>query len=249
MKVTFENFIGADAAIKINDLSTSNASTTIAANTDQNGNTIIGHTYTINRAILSSNGLPIIPTTTEILIDADEMLDILPDNINTHATFYINPNGQASTNDFLYPEYPIIASISMEIPLSFIAENLTLIDTNEISINTSNDLSIDQLFITVKNGFPLDANIKLVLLDVQNLVIDTLLASTTILAASTDENNLVTKINTTSIQMDYTNFNNVHKVISIASFDSMPEGEFISIYSDYEMDITLSAKFRKTIGK
>jgi len=249
LKVTFENFIGADAAIKINDLSTSNASTTITANTDQNGNTIIGHTYTINRANLSSNGLPIIPTTTEILIDADEMLDILPDNINTHATFYINPNGQASTNDFLYPEYPIIASISMEIPLSFIAENLTLIDTNEISINTSNDLSIDQLFITVKNGFPLDANIKLVLLDVQNLVIDTLLASTTILAASTDENNLVTKINTTSIQMDYTNFNNVHKVISIASFNSMPEGEFISIYSDYEMDITLSTKFRKTIGK
>jgi len=249
LKVTFENFIGADAAIKINDLSTSNASTTITANTDQNGNTIIGHTYTINRANLSSNGLPIIPTTTEILIDADEMLDILPDNINTHATFYINPNGQASINDFLYPEYPIIASISMEIPLSFIAENLTLIDTNEISINTSNDLSIDQLFITVKNGFPLDANIKLVLLDVQNLVIDTLLASTTILAASTDENNLVTKINTTSIQMDYTNFNNVHKVISIASFNSMPEGEFISIYSDYEMDITLSTKFRKTIGK
>jgi hypothetical protein len=29
----------------------------------------------------------------------------------------------------------------------------------------------------------------------------------------------------------------------------MPEGEFIKIYSDYEMEITLSAKFRKTIGE
>ena len=185
---------------------------------------------------------------TEIIIDADEMLEILPDRINTKATFYINPNGQASVDDFLYPEYPIKASINMEIPLSFIAKNLTLIDTTEISISNQEDLEIDQLFITIKNGLPLDANLKLVLLDNQNLVIDTLLAGTTILAASTDANNLVNQINTTSIQMDYTNFNNVKKLISIASFNSTPINEFISIYNNYTIDVTLSAKFKKTIG-
>ena len=86
------------------------------------------------------------------------------------------------------------------------------------------------------------------LLDNQNLVIDTLLAGTTILAASTDANNLVNQINTTSIQMDYTNFNNVKKLISIASFNSTPINEFISIYNNYTIDVTLSAKFKKTIG-
>ena len=75
-----------------------------------------------------------------------------------------------------------------------------------------------------------------------------MLASTTILAASTDANNLVTEINPTNIQMNYTDFNNVKKLISIASFDSNPINEFISIYSDYKMDITLSAKFKQTIG-
>ena len=212
LKVKFENFIGADAAIKINDFSTSNVNTTIVAGIDQNGNTIIGHTYPINRASLSGNGLPINPTTSEIIIDSDEMLEILPDYINSHATFYINPNGQASTDDFLYPEFPISATLSIEIPLSFIAENLTLIDN-------------------------------------QNLVIDTLLGNTIILAALTDENNIVNQTNTTSIQLDYTNFNNIKKLISIASFNSMPEGEFIRIYSDYEMEITLSAKIRKTTGE
>ena len=138
--------------------------------------------------------------------------------------------------------------MNMEIPLSFIAKNLTLIDTTEISISNQEDLEIDQLFITIKNGLPLDANLKLVLLDNQNLVIDTLLAGTTILAASTDANNLVNQINTTSIQMDYTNFNNVKKLISIASFNSTPINEFISIYNNYTIDITLSAKFKKTIG-
>jgi hypothetical protein len=248
LKIKFENFIGADAAIQINDFSTSNSNTTVLSGIDQNGNTIIGHNFTIDRASLSGNELPISPSMTEIIIDADEMLEILPDRINTQATFYINPNGQASVDDFLYPEYPIKASINMEIPLSFIAKNLTLIDTTEISISNQEDLEIDQLFITIKNGLPLDANLKLVLLDNQNLVIDTLLAGTTILAASTDANNLVNQINTTSIQMDYTNFNNVKKLISIASFNSTPINEFISIYNNYTIDVTLSAKFKKTIG-
>jgi len=248
LKVKFENFIGADAAIQINDFSASNSNTTISAGMDQNGNIIIGHNYTIGRASLSGNGLPINQTVTEIIIDADEMLEILPNRINTQAIFYINPNGPASADDFLYPEYPIKASMNMEIPLSFIAKNLTLIDTTEISISNPEDLEIDQLFITIKNGLPLDANLKLILLDNQDLVIDTLLAGTTILAASTNANNLVSQINTTSIQMNYTNFNNVKKLISIASFNSNPINEFISIYSDYELDITLSAKFKQTLG-
>ena len=248
LKIKFENFIGADAVIQINNFSTSNSNTTVLAGIDQNGNTIIGYNYTIDRASLSGNELPISPRMTEIIIDADEMLEILPDRINTKATFYINPNGQASVDDFLYPEYPIKASINMEIPLSFIAKNLTLIDTTEISISNQEDLEIDQLFITIKNGLPLNANLKLVLLDNQNLVIDTLLAGTTILAASTDANNLVNQINTTSIQMDYTNFNNVKKLISIASFNSTPINKFISIYNNYTIDVTLTAKFKKTIG-
>ena len=248
LKIKFENFIGADAEIEINDFSTSNFNTTVLAGVDQNGNTIIGHNYTIDRASLSGNGLPINQSMTEIIIDADEMLEILPDKINTQATFYINPNGQATSDDFLYPDYPIKASMNMEIPLSFIAKNLTLIDTTEISISNQEDLEIDQLFITIKNGLPLDANLKLVLLDNQNLVIDTLLPGTTILAASTDANNLVSQISTTTIQMHYTNFNNVKKLISVASFNSTPINEFISIYNNYTIDITLSAKFKKTIG-
>jgi len=249
LKIKFENFVGADAAIQINDFSTSNSNTTVLSGIDQNGNTIIGHNYNLDRASLSISGLPINQTVTEIIIDADEMLEILPNRINTQATFYINPTGQASTDDFLYSEYPIKASMSMEIPLSFIAKNLTLIDTAEIRISNPEDLEVDQLFITIKNGLPLDANLKLVLLDSQNLVIDTLLSGTTILAASIDADNLVSQINTTNIQMDYINFNNVKKLISIASFNSIPINEFISIYNYYTMDITLSAKFKKTLGK
>ena len=79
-------------------------------------------------------------------------------------------------------------------------------------------------------------------------VIDTLLTGATISAASTDANNLVTQINTSSFQMNYTNLNNVKKLISIASFNSSPINEFTDIYSDYELDITLSVKYKDRLG-
>ena len=249
LKIKIENFIGAEAEIQINDFSTSNSNTIVLAGNDQTGNTIIDNNYSIDRAYLTGNGLPINTSITEIIIDADEMLEIFPDKINTQATFYINPNGQESNNGFIYPDYTIKASMHMEIPLSFIAENLTLIDTNEITITNQENLEIDQIFINIKNGFPLNANLKLILLDNQDLVIDTLLAKTTVISALTDQNNLVSQINNTNIQIDYTNFNNVKKLISQVSFDSTPIDEFISIYNNYNIDITLSAKFSKNINE
>ena len=47
--------------------------------------------YLMSRASLSGNGLPINQSMTEIVIDADEMLEIFPDKINTQATFFALP--------------------------------------------------------------------------------------------------------------------------------------------------------------
>ncbi len=249
LKIKIENFIGAEAEIQINDLSTSNSNTTVLAGNDESGNTIIDNNYYVDRAYLTGNGLPINSSMTEIIIDADEMLEIFPDKINTQASFHINPSGIESTDGFIYPDYTIKASMHMEIPLSFIAENLTLVDTNEVTITNQENLEIDKIFISIKNGFPLNANLKLILLDDQELVIDTLLAGTTLVAALTDQNNLVSQINNTNIQIDYTNFNNVKKIISQVSFNTTPVDEFISIYNNYSIDITLSAKFSKNISE
>ena len=58
------------------------------------------------------------------------MVEILPNYINTHATFYLNPNGEQNDPDFLYPEYPIDASLNLNIPLNKIA-----IELNEIIVD------------------------------------------------------------------------------------------------------------------
>ena len=49
--------------------------------------------------------------------------------------------------------------------------------------------------------------------------------------------------------MDYTDFESVNKIVSISSFSTTQNNEFINIYSDYELDITISAKLYRTIGE
>ena len=172
MNININNYIGADAIMMINNLSAINGDTEISAMID-------GSSYDIQRASLTSNN-SIIPTNTQINIDADEIIEILPNKINTSATFYVNPNGSSSQQDFIYPSQSINGQINLEIPLNLIANNLAIIDTTNMTLPNEEEFEIDKIFLTINNGFPFDAEIKLILLDENNLIIDTLLQNTSI---------------------------------------------------------------------
>ena len=49
--------------------------------------------------------------------------------------------------------------------------------------------------------------------------------------------------------MDHPDFESVNKIVSFSSYNTAQNNEFISIYSDYELDIKISAKLNKTIGE
>ena len=61
--------------------------------------------------------------------------------------------------------------------------------------------------------------------------------------------NIVINTETTTIEMDYTNFESVSKIVSISAFTTKPMNEFIDIYSHYGLDIKISAKVKKTMGE
>jgi hypothetical protein len=242
LKLKIDNSIGADAQLELIKLRSEN----------QYGdgiNLFENHTFDIGRATLTNNNLPITPFISETIIDADEFIEILPNKIVSKANFYLNPNGQSETEGFLYPEFPIEAGLIIEIPLSLIATNLTFTDTNELEIENTTEIDIEKIYITIENGLPFSANLSLILLDESNNIIDTLTHNTTVLPAQLDANNIVTNSKTTTIEMDYTDFESVNKIVSISSFSTAQNNEFISIYSDYELDITISAKLNKTIGE
>ena len=243
LKLKIDNYIGADFKIDLVELKGINDKT------NEEVTLINNEIIDINRATLSNNNLPINKTTSELIIPAEEFISILPNKVISAANIYLNPNGQSSTQDFLYPEYPIEATMSIDIPLSLIAENLSLRDTTEVDLPNDNEYEIEKIYLTINNGFPFDAEIQLILLDEYNLIIDTLINNATITAAQVDGNNIVVNSTSTTIEMDYTDFESVKKMVSISSFTTKPINQFIEIYSHYELDITLSAKINKRIGE
>jgi len=242
-KIKIDNYIGADLEIDLIELKGKN---------DETNNEVIlinNQTIEINRASLSNNNLPINKTTSELIIPAEEFINILPNNIISSANIYINPSGQSNIQDFLYPQYPIEGNISIDIPLSLIAEDLSFIDTTEINFPDNNESEIERLYLEINNDFPFETDINIILLDANNLVVDTILNNKIISAAQVDENNILIQSSSTNMEIEYTNFESIEKMVAIANFNTKPINEFINIYSYYELNINLSAKITKKIGK
>ena len=53
----------------------------------------------------------------------------------------------------------------MKVPLTLIANDITLVDTVDFNYNENNSYINEKLYLNVENGYPLDANVKLILLD------------------------------------------------------------------------------------
>ncbi len=239
MNMSVVNYIGADAALQINDLSASNTTSTVSAVID---NSELHH---IERATLNSNGT-ISASNTNIELDAKEMLEIFPDKLISHSTIYLNPNGEAITSDFLYTQYPLQVDLGVEIPLSFIANNLIL--SKKSKLETDNIEEFEILYVTIENGLPLEANLLLVALDYTDQVLDTLISNNMILSAITNAEGIVTENRISTIEIKNINLSGVSKIHSIAVFNTVNQTDFVRIYDDYIMDITLSAKFKRTLG-
>ena len=197
LSVEIENYFGADATLIFNNLESINSNTgeNSLAGLDQNGNNFIGHRYNINRAILNNiNPDPNISANkTSIVLDSDAMLNILPDKIHTSFDVFLNPNGPATVQDFLFTDYPLDASIQLKVPLNLIANNLQLLDTAEIDIDENENIEIEKIFLKVENGFPVNCNVNIIFLDNNQNVIDTLFKNQQIISGASENFALIVK--------------------------------------------------------
>ena len=175
------------------------------------------------------------------------MLSILPNRITTSAEIYINPNGQGSSPDFLFADYPLDASIQLKIPLNLIANDLHLRDTTNFDFEQNNDYEIDKIFVQVENGFPIDCRINMILLDQNQTIIDTIFKNQEISSGFTS-NNLVTESSISLLESDLMVQNNTKKIIFDVIFNTEDINDYVSIYNDYTIDFSLSAKLKARIN-
>ena len=250
LSIEIENYFGADANLKFTDFSAENSNTgnTSTPTLDQNGNNFLGHVYNINRASLLNPSTPEIqPSNTSIILNADEMLGILPDKITTSLDVFLNPNGQSTVPDFIYTDYPIDAAIQLKIPLNLIANNLHLRDTTELDINQNEEINIEKIYLKVENGFPINCDIQMILLDENQNIIDTVFNNQTITSGFI-QNNIVIEKSINTLETDGVIFDNVRHIIFDAKFNTDDINTFISIYNDYTIDFLLSVKISTSIN-
>jgi hypothetical protein len=251
-----ENPIGLDARVFINNLTSVNTRT---GNSVSLVNSIIGSPINVNRA--AESGTTVYPTYANFPLTTSNsnikpMIENLPDKFGYTIQLTTNPMGNVSgSNDFIYSDKLMKAKMNMEIPLSLIASNLTLVDTLDLNIQNNEGQNINSGTITLyaMNGFPFDASVQLYMLDANNNIKDSLysysntidqaLLNSSLRAVGKKGTKLVSPISEGKMQMLY----NTSKVLLKVKFNTASQSQYVKIYSDYSIDIQLIGDINYTI--
>lgn len=255
--LTIRNSIGADARIILNDLSSVNThkSTSVSLS-----HSIIGSPININRG--SDNGGLVTPTTYSVSFtpsnsNIKQFFENLPNRLSYQLGLEINPLLNVSGgNDFVYYDKLMSTDLNMTIPLSLIANDLTLADTLDLDLSSGLDnVNSGTLFLRAENGFPFTAEAQLYLLDAGLQVVDSLIsAPNAILAPPLDANNVCAgkKLSILSFPMTAEKLDllrSTDKMYIKLKFNTEGKPSYVKIYSFYEMDVKLVGDFNYTVGK
>lgn len=250
ISMDLENYVGAEVRFKLNRFSSINSNTN---NHVDLSHSIIGNPVNVNRATLIG-GVEPSPYIASYLMDEnnsniDLFFENLPDKLEYDFEASINPLGNVSGyNDFLFFDKAFNFSFNVNLPLSLIASNLTLIDTLNLNIDSISNLNSGKFELLITNGFPFDAHIQLYLLD-ENLNIQDSLIEVNTLASSASLNafNIVNEPTNSTIQIDLTKekidlLQNSPKIILKATYNTQGVGH-VDLYDHHKLDIKIIGDF------
>lgn len=177
------------------------------------------------------------------------------DNPSNHVDSIIN-----NPPNFLYYESGMTANLNMEIPLSFIADSLVLVDTLDFSFNSQGKGEVESgLFkLIVDNGFPFDATTTLYFMDDNDNLIDSLWKDQTILRGDIDGNKKVSNSTQSVIEFNIPKermeliktATQIYVVAGFHTFDAAdPLAEHYKIYSNYNFRVKLVGDFNYMLSR
>ncbi|NLJ06136.1 MAG: hypothetical protein GX437_00560 [Sphingobacteriales bacterium] len=242
-----ENGVGAKARITIDKVEAINS---------QKGESIIltGTNLAEPIDIQSANDNPFYSVRTSKPIqnsNAEQFVELLPDQANYQVKVFINPDGQVSYNDFIYRQSKVKAGIQAELPLHFSSKGLSIIDTVDFvpdNVPETEMISSARLKVLILNKFPVKSRIQLVFLDENLQVIDSLFKIPVEIAYPeyTGNKNYVPAETKFEIPLEnhfIRNFENIRKVIVLATLDTGPGDTRKKIFSDYKISVRINGDF------
>lgn len=259
VNLTLSNGFGVDASLILSRFTSNHAGDTI--NLKDNG--VVGSTINVNRAKETGNpSAPVSPSVMNFAINPTTSpnilawLDNLPTSVGYELKITTDPLGNVSGfHDFAYYGYGISSAINVTIPLSLIANNLTLADTLAVNFagsgSPAKQVKSGKLTIYASNGFPFSAGLQMYILNQNNVVSDSLfippqaIASGTVNSVSGKVTSPVNSVLTISLDAARTQeLFNTKNIILYARFNmgSAPS-TYRQIYSYYQLGLKMVANF------
>lgn len=257
VELAIENSVGADLRFTLQELKSVNNRTNTAVPLTHN---LIGSPVNLNRAV--DNGGQVTPSGYTISFKPSNsnikpFLENLPGKLSYKLAFEMNPLGNVSgNNDFIYYDKLMKTQMKVRVPLSLIANDLTLADTTSFKLSESEDnVNHGTLKVYVENGFPFTAEIQLVSLNDQFLPLDTLVATPNVVPAPTLDGNGVCigkEPGQLSIPLDADQMENLRTashMLILVKFNTANQPNYVKVYDFYKMDVKLVGDFNYTAGK
>ena len=237
------NGIGADAAFTIQDLTSVNAGSQIPLS-----HSLIGSQNHINRAYKTGDN---INTTlfsssfTSLNSNIENWIENLPNKVRYSLDLELNPLGNVSAHhDFISSKSPFEVNMDIDMPLSFLANDLILVDT--ITINTDNLEQIikGNLKIYIENGFPLDA-----VLSLKNIEgTEELFSNTSVESGVIDNQGIVEESSHSICEVSFSEksieeLKISNRLIMQVNFNSPPSSSLLAIYDYYRLKFKIVTDF------
>ncbi|UPT66582.1 MAG: hypothetical protein M0D57_19365 [Sphingobacteriales bacterium JAD_PAG50586_3] len=256
--ISMENSIGADIRATIKSLKSVNTQT---GNEVTLQHPIINMPLNIDRAVnfgynSTPQYAPVVKSYpfTNATTNLAAFVSNLPNRVEYKVDLKVNPLGNISGGkDFLYRDAAIKINVDLDMPLTFKMGGLTLADTIDYDINAKEE-DVDRyqggnFKLFAANGFPLDARVQLYLVDENGMVTDSLFSTSLIAAAPVDANfkaigQQQTLINFAVSTDKADKLVNTKKVVIKAVFDTKPQNQYLTMYSNYKLDLQLTSDFK-----
>lgn len=251
------NTIGAEARFKPEYFTAVNNRTGVSINLTHPE---LNVSVNLNRAIeTGSPSNPVLPTMHTYYFNGgnsnlDQIVELLPDEIQFSAQMKLNPYGNISGyNDFYYTSFPARVEMNIQAPLKFSISQLMLIDTIDnpfTNLDILDNVIDGEFIVRAENKFPLEFKIQLYSLDDLGVITDSVLVSDIIPAAPVNAMNRVDSPVSADLvaSVNSQKLNHLKTATSIklkARVNSLPvSAGRLQMYIDYYLKIKLIADIK-----
>ncbi len=196
--------------------------------------------------------------TTQVLIDKNssnivDFISNLPSNLLFDGIVVSNPNGNTGIDNFILADGAVSVDLKMELPLELRADNMMfeqeIPDINWGSLrDQDNPIEKLDLYFAVDNGFPLETDLELVLLNAIGNPIDTFSIPNLMMPAAVNANGRVTAPARTNaiLSLDTDQLNKLllsESLLIRTHLNTTNNGQtVVKIYNDYSMEVAIAVR-------